>query len=204
MIDLETAFKFPTTDRDWKSKVMIGGVLNIVPVINFLSMGYALGLFQRGLEGEELGILPEWEHWGTLFVQGLIVFLIGLIYNLASLILFLIHPVLGFLAFVAVSILFPAALAQYVLTGNFSQAFALGEIWRRIQQTRNDYFIAWLVVAGITIVLVVVGMIPVLGYLISAIIGFYAYLVFAVLFGEICSRPNHTSRNGYDPPIKES
>jgi len=36
MIDLEKALRFPTTDREWKRKVLIGGLLNIVPVINFL------------------------------------------------------------------------------------------------------------------------------------------------------------------------
>jgi len=111
---------------------------------------------------------------------------------------------LGFLAFIAVALLFPAALAQHASTGHFSQAFQLKEIWGRIQQTKSDYFVAWLVMVGISILLMVIWMIPGLGWIISAIIGFYAYLVFAVLFGEICSRPNPPTLNGYEPPPEDA
>jgi hypothetical protein len=199
MIDLDRALKFPTADKEWKRKVLIGGVLNIIPVINFFAIGYAYSLFGKALRRQQLS-LPEWEDWRDLFVQGLIAFLIGLIYNLASLVLFFIHPALGFLAFIAVALLFPAALAQHASTGNLSQAFDLKEIWGRIQQAKGDYFVAWLVMVGISILLMVIWMIPGLGWIISAIIGFYTYLVFAVLFGEICSRPKPPTQNSYEPP----
>jgi len=203
MIDLEKALKFPTTDREWKQKVLIGGVLNILPVINFFPLGYAYGIFRRTLRRQEIS-LPEWENWGDLFVQGLMVFLICLIYNIASLILFAIHPVLGVLAFIAVFLLLPTALAQHAMSGDFSRAFQLKNIWARIQQTKSDYFFAWLVMVGISVVLMMVTVaIPILGWIISAIIGFYAYLVFAILFGEICSRPGPLSQNSSEPPSNE-
>lgn len=201
-MDLENALKLPTTDREWKRKVLIGGLLNIIPVINFLPIGYAYRFFQKALGRQEIS-LPEWENWGDLFLQGFIVFLIGLIYNIASLILFFIHPVLGLLAVIAVALLFPAALVQYAMGGSFSQAFQLREIWVRIQQTKSDYFISWLVMVGIFIVLMIIGMIPFLGWIISSIIGFYAYLVFAALFGEICSRQGPLSQNSHEPPTNE-
>lgn len=201
-MDLEKALRFPTTDREWKRKVLIGGLLNIVPVINFLSIGYAYRVFRKAFGRQETD-LPEWENWGELFLQGLIVFLIALIYNIVSLILFFIHPVLGVLAAIAVALLFPAAMAQYAMHGNFAEAFQLKDIWVRIQQNRSDYFIAWLVTVGILILLMIIGMIPVLGWIISSIIAFYAYLSFAVLFGEICSRPGPLSRNSYEPPTSE-
>ena len=188
MVDLEKALRFPTTDAEWKRKVLIGGLLNIVPVVNFLSVGYAYGVFRQSLRQHHAS-LSEWENWGDLFLQGLIVFLIALIYNIASLILFLVHPLLGLLAAIAVALLFPAAMARYAETGNFSEAFRIGEVWARIQELKGDYFIAWLVMVGVFIVLGVIGMIPILGWIISAIIMFYAYLSFAFLFGEILSRP---------------
>ncbi|NIQ39346.1 MAG: DUF4013 domain-containing protein [Proteobacteria bacterium] len=193
MIDLENALKFPTKDDGWKGKILIGGLLNILPIVNFIPIGYAYRIFRNSLEGEEIR-LSEWNDWGNLFVQGLVVFLIAFLYNIASIILFVIHPVLGFLAVIAVALLFPTALARYAKSGNFSAAFQLREIWAGIQQTRSDYFVAWLVMIGICIVLLMIGSIPVLGWLISAIIGFYTYLVFAVLFGEICSRQGPPAR----------
>ena len=187
MIDFEKALKFPMTDGKWKQKVLIGGVLNIIPVINFLSIGYAYRIFQKTLRGQDVD-LPEWADWAELFFQGLMVFIIALIYNIVSLILFFIHPVLGALAVIAVALLFPAAMARYALRANFADAFQLKDIWARIQENRSDYFIAWLVMVGVFILLMIIGMIPVLGWIISAIIAFYAYLSFAVIFGDICSR----------------
>jgi hypothetical protein len=193
MIDLETAAKFPTADTDWKRKVLIGGVLNIVPVINFIAMGYAFEVFRMALQREPAS-LPEWDEWGQRFVQGLMIFLIALIYNIASLILFFIHPVVGFLAVIAAAFLFPAALAEYAVRANFSDAFQVKGVWKRIRQHRDDYFMAWLIMIGVFIVLMIIGMIPVLGWIISSIIGFYAYLSFAFIFGDICSASKTVSR----------
>ncbi len=187
MIDLESALQLPTRDSSWTRKVLIGGLLNLVPIINFLSLGYAYRLFRNTLQGE-LFSLPEWEDWGDLFVQGFVVFLIGLLYNLPSLILLAIHPLLGILAFIAAALLLPMALARYAVGGNFSQAFQLGDIWGEIQKIKGDYYIAWLVTVAISIVLLMIFMIPVLGWIISAIVGFYAYLIYAGLFGEICAK----------------
>ncbi len=187
MIDLENALKFPTKDKEWKRRVLIGGLLNIIPVINFFPIGYAYRIFRQALRRQKISLV-EWDDWGDLFVQGFIVFLIALLYNIATLILFAIHPILGFLAAIAVALLFPMALAQYAMSENFSQAFHIKNVWIRIQQTRNDYLVAWLVMVAISIVLLIIATIPILGWIVAAIIGFYAYLVFAVLFGEICSR----------------
>jgi len=186
MIDLERAAKFPTADSDWKQKVLIGGVLNIIPVINFLAVGYAFEVFRMAFQ-QEPASLPEWGEWGQRFIQGLMIFLIALIYNIASLILFFIHPVVGFLAALAAAFLFPAAMAQYAVRGNFSDAFQIKDVWERIRQNRNDYFMAWLIMIAVFIVLMIIGMIPVLGWIISSIIGFYVYLSFAFIFGGICS-----------------
>ncbi|NIO04508.1 MAG: DUF4013 domain-containing protein [Proteobacteria bacterium] len=200
MIDLENALKFPTTDKEWKRKILIGGVLNIAPIIiNFFPIGYAYRIFQKALKRQKIALV-EWDNWADLFIQGLIVFLIGLLYNIASLILFAIHPILGILAFIAAALLFPMALAQYAMSGNFSQAFQLRDIWGRIRKAGSDYFVAWLVMAGIFLILwMIIAAIPILGWVISAILGFYTCLVFAVLFGEICSRqqpPPEDSRKG--------
>jgi hypothetical protein len=203
MIDFETAVKFPTKDREWKRKVLIGGLLNIVPVINFFPMGYAYHLFRSEIRRRRVS-LPEWENWGQLFLQGFIVFFIGLIYSLAALILFLVHPIMGVLAFVTVALLLPAALAQYAVSGNFARAFSLRDIWGIIRQTRGDYLIGWIIMLGISILLIALGTIPVLGWIISAIAGFYAYLVIAVLFGQICSRSNFLYKDFKQPPDEET
>jgi len=203
MIDLEKAARFPTADSDWKRKVLIGGLLNIVPIINFLAIGYAYVVFRKALERGSID-LPEWEDWAKLFLQGLMLFVIALIYNIASLILFLIHPMIGLLAAIAVALVFPAAMAQYAVKENFADAFQLKLIWDRIQQNKSDYILAWLIMVGVLIVLMIIGMIPVLGWIISSIVAFYVYLSFAFVFGEICSRSNILDRPSSEQPDTEN
>jgi hypothetical protein len=203
MIDLEKAARFPTADSEWKRKVLIGGLLNIVPIINFLAIGYAYMVFRKAFERGPMD-LPEWEDWGKLFLRGVVLFVIALIYNIVSLILFLIHPVIGLLAAIAVALLFPAAMAQYAVRENFADAFQLKVIWDRIQQNKSDYFLAWLIMIGVFIVLMIIGMIPVLGWIISSIIGFYVYLSFAFIFGDICSRSGILRQPSSEHPDAEN
>ena len=203
MIDLEKAARFPTADSDWKRKALIGGLLNIVPIINFLAIGYAYMVFRKAFERGSLD-LPAWEDWGKLFLRGLILFVIAIIYNIVSLILFLIHPVIGLLAAIAMALLFPAAIAQYAVRENFADAFQLKLIWDRIQQNKSDYFLAWLIMIGVFIVLMIIGMIPVLGWIISSIIAFYVYLSFAFIFGDICSRSDIVRQPSSEHPDTEN
>ena len=34
--------KYPTNDENWVKKVIIGGVLNIIPIVNFIIFGYMI------------------------------------------------------------------------------------------------------------------------------------------------------------------
>ncbi len=41
-MDIVDGLKFPMNDKDWTKKVFIGGLLNIIPIVNFISTGYSL------------------------------------------------------------------------------------------------------------------------------------------------------------------
>ena len=78
-------FKKPFTDV---KKLLIGIGLSLIPVVNFITIGYFLEC--AGLKKSKPG-LPEWNNFGKLFINGFFVFVIGLIYLIpAVIVLFLV------------------------------------------------------------------------------------------------------------------
>jgi len=74
-MDIINAIKKPFTD--WK-KFLIGFLLGIIPIVNFILIGYGLEVIKNTLNKNKK--LPEWKNFGQKFVQGLVAILIGIIY----------------------------------------------------------------------------------------------------------------------------
>jgi hypothetical protein len=96
-MDIGKAFAFVFEDKDWIPKVLIGiGIVVaglvlswlVVPAIlaGLLLGGYSLEITRRVIRGDG-EVLPAWEDWGKLIVDGLKVALIGLVYALPIIIL---------------------------------------------------------------------------------------------------------------------
>jgi hypothetical protein len=96
-MDIGKAFAFVFEDKDWIPKVLIGiGIVVaglvlswlIIPAIlaGLLLGGYSLEITRRVIRGDG-EVLPAWEDWGQLIVDGLKVALIGLVYALPIIIL---------------------------------------------------------------------------------------------------------------------
>jgi hypothetical protein len=59
--------KFPINDEEWVKKVIIGGIISIIPIVNLVVYGYFVETMKYVINGKEL--LPEWENWrGTLLL----------------------------------------------------------------------------------------------------------------------------------------
>ena len=88
-------------DAGFPKKLLIGGLLSFIPILNFLALGY---LYRYSLQVREKGLitLPEWEDWQGLFLDGVIFFIIILIFGGAPAI------AIGTLAFIS------AALADFL------------------------------------------------------------------------------------------
>lgn len=85
-MDVTRSFKYVFEDKDWIKKVLIGGVLNIIPVIGQLFMwGYGLRQLKKMTQGQELP-LPEWDDWGGDLTRGLMVGLGYLVYMIPMII----------------------------------------------------------------------------------------------------------------------
>ncbi len=83
-------FTFPFRDPRWPSKLGIGAALGLaslfLPVIPWLPLaGYFARLIRAGAENADPAILPEWDRWDDLFLDGLRLLGAGLIFSLPAL-----------------------------------------------------------------------------------------------------------------------
>ena len=90
-MDIGRAFKFMFEDESWITKILLGGVLGLVPILNFVIYGYQLEVIKNVAQGQDLP-LPEWgEDFGGKFVKGLMVVIASFIYSLPLLIVWAIY-----------------------------------------------------------------------------------------------------------------
>jgi len=69
-IDIGKAFSHMFEDEDWTTKTIVGAVLSIIPIVNFIVIGYELRLIRNVSKGEARP-MPGWEDMGDLFTEGL-------------------------------------------------------------------------------------------------------------------------------------
>jgi hypothetical protein len=89
-MDLGKAFSYVFDDPDWLKKVGLGGLIYLVPILNFAAAGYSVEVAQRVINGDPRP-LPKWSDMGGKLVKGLLVSVIGLAYALP---LFLVNLVM--------------------------------------------------------------------------------------------------------------
>jgi hypothetical protein len=204
MANIEKAIRFPFNDEQWLPKLIVGGVLNVIPVINFLSIGYAYQVFKSTLKKED-AVMPEWRNWGDLFIQGLIIAVICLCYSfipgfitalgislitkgwLASFLGALLL-IIGFAVGLVITFFLPMAIASYALgEEQIGDAFKIGFILDKVKEILDSYLVSYLVGIGAMILVALLLFIPIVKYLILPIALFYVYLFLSVLFGETCA-----------------
>ncbi len=199
MTDFGMAIKRPFTDL---AKFIIGAVLSIIPIVNFLEVGYTLKCAKSAMNGDYK--LPEWAEWGDLFVKGLLAIVILIIYAIPLVILMAIFAGgafmavtqgadmgtagmgMGMIIIMALAILFvyliPSVTITFVANDfRFGAAFRVGEI---VKKTLNkDYFVTWIVVGVYSVVLsIVLAFIPFVG---MAIASFATGVTSMTAFGEL-------------------
>ena len=84
-MDAEKSFSFAFEDKEWISKLGLGALISMVPVLNFAWSGYMVGII-RNMMNHAVEPLPAWDELDKKFVDGLILFAAGLVYALPILI----------------------------------------------------------------------------------------------------------------------
>jgi len=212
-MDIVENIKYPTTDSEWIKKILIGGILLIIPIINFIIGGYYIKTLRGSIEGKPG--LPEWDDWGDLFITGSMVAIIGLIYMLIPLIVLFvsiggvitaaissgdfsvgsISAIVGGSLFSVVLMLIvflvlPMALSIYAKEDSIGAAFRIGEILSRIKSIPGDYIISIIVLYALLFIVNLVAAIPILGWVIVIFANFYIVLVASKMFGEVYASSN--------------
>jgi hypothetical protein len=86
-MDIGKSFTYVFEDPKWIMKVLIGGIVFLIPIVNFAAIGFMLTTMKNAAEGQQFP-MPEWADFGALFMKGLYAFVGMLIYFLPA-ILFL-------------------------------------------------------------------------------------------------------------------
>jgi len=212
-MDVGKAFSFVFEDEEWVTKTLIAagilfaGILLswlIIPAIlaSLLLSGYGLQITRRVIRGESK-VLPAWDNWGVLFTDGLMVFVIGLVYALPIIFfsVFLGTPIgilsehyeavgsvfgsflscLNLLWGIVMSFLLPPAIAFYAKEGNLGAAFRFGDIVKFVR----DHFTTYLITAVIAWVASLVSGLGLLVCLIGVLFTApYATFVTSYLYGQ--------------------
>jgi len=213
MIDIEPSVTYLMEDDDWLRTVAIGGALSvlgflIVPV--FIVYGYVVETIRHGLADDPDP--PEFEDWGELLVYGLKAGVIGFVYMLVPIAVAAVTVGSAFLAFatgtdasvsaglagllggLALSAILSLVFGYFGVVGivNFANEGRVGAGFdvSRITSValEADYAVAFLLSVGVFIVAGAIGSvlstIPLLGWIISAFLLFYAQVVAGHMWGR--------------------
>ena len=82
MVNYQEAIKRPFSDIN---KLLIGWLLSIIPIINLFATGYILESAKLTLQKKKN--LPEWTNWGDLFIKGVMVLVISIIWAIPIIII---------------------------------------------------------------------------------------------------------------------
>jgi Protein of unknown function (DUF4013) len=178
-MDIGKAFSYLFEDERWISKVLIGGLVLLVPILNFAVFGYVLKIAQNVAQGNPRP-LPEWGgEFGDHFMRGLYWVVIQLVYLLPAILLYVLFAcvlvgvgsaasdrsrgagalgALGvcllpliFLVALAGAVLAYAGIARFAATKTLSEAFKFAEVVALVRNHLGDWviFILVVILAGI-------------------------------------------------------
>jgi len=157
-------------------RLLILIILDIIPIVNFIVAGYAANVIKQSKDSKEL---PPLTNYVDLWIQGLkivvasiIIMIIPIILIGPSVVLFVIAAWIGVLLAFFLSIILGMAIVNMVKHGSFGKAFAFGEILNIIGKIGWGSYIVWLIVIFIiSVIISAIGGIPVIGWLLSLILG---------------------------------
>jgi len=192
-------------ERDWAKKLLKGGIIGIIPLVNISLVGYMADVMESIYQGD--WGLPEFRIFSQ-FIKGLKIFVILSLYFIFVYMLFLLLFVIVFVifnmdgndvvegivlivTFLVSMVLTQVTLSHYVYTREITSIFHFSTIWRVLKKTwftiavfYTLYFILFLIFLMVTII---VGIIPLLNLLAIWLIGAFFYYS-AVVFGHFSAR----------------
>ncbi len=224
-MDIGSSFTFMFQDRDWLKKILIGGVISLIPIVNFAAMGYIVQLIRNVRDGEMLP-LPEWDQFGECFVSGLYLFLVYVVYSLPIILLACLQGVGTFMLGgvgdssaaedvatmyaiasaclsclmgvwgLFIGVISPALWVRFAETGAFGATLSLSGWWSVMRANLGNYLIVLILFWLVLTFLAPLGAIAcVVGIIFTQ---FWAYLVVGNLMGQLAAG---LGLGGYYEPV---
>lgn len=178
-MDIERAFKFPFQDSAWVTKILIGAVMVLIPILGWLALlGFSMRITRRVAAGADVP-LPEWTDFSSLLRDGLKGWGISIIWSVPTIILSALAAAsdsfalncLAWIVSVIVIMFIAAAIVPMAISGNFSDGLQFQQIINRVMSNFTDYLL-------ILVMAVVLQFVAVLG-LIACIVGVLATTAYA-------------------------
>lgn len=203
-MDIGLAFSFPFQDEEWVTKLILVGVILIIPVLGIiLALGWTLAITRAVIRGEAKPLVGL-SDFADLLTLGFKAFLISLIYALPIVVLSvpfgfissliesesaqalvaivsLCFSCFSLLYGLALAFIYPAAFAELAANDDLGVALNPSHIFGLVRKAPNAYVLTFLAtlaagfLAGLGVLLCFVGVL-----FTSA----YAYAVYGHLYGQ--------------------
>ena len=212
-MEIGKAFGFVTEDEPWITKVLIGGLIQFVPLLGTIAiLGYSYRVAQNVARGNPRP-LPAWGEFGDFLGRGFFALVIQIVYLLPLIVLYgvflfltvagaaaaedseAVAGVLGLLSLcliplqlvVALVCVFAslAAIMRYLATDSLGEAFKFGEVIATLRNHIGSFLM-------ILVVGILAGLVAGLGVIACGIgvlfTGFYAQCVIGHVIGQAMQR----------------
>ncbi len=212
-MEIGKAFGFVTEDEQWITKVLIGGLIQFVPLLGTIAiLGYSYRVAQNVARGNPRP-LPAWGEFGDFLGRGFFALVIQIVYLLPLIVLYgvfvfltvagaaaaedseAVAGVLGLLSLcliplqlvVALVCVFAslAAIMRYLATDSLGEAFKFGEVIATLRNHIGSFLM-------ILVVGILAGLVAGLGVIACGIgvlfTGFYAQCVIGHVIGQAMQR----------------
>lgn len=183
-------------------RLLILAILDIIPIVNFVVLGYLGNVIKDSGDSKQL---PPLENYFDLWMQGLQIFVASIVFMIIPLILAIpfislvvlsslisvpalvgwalaiVLMIVGALLAFFLAIILAMAIVNMLKKDSFGKAFAFGEIFDIIGKIGWGTYILWLLIIFICAIIVsAIGGIPIIGWILS--------LLIAPIFGVFVAR----------------
>ena len=215
-MDIGLALTYVTKDQDWIKKVLIGGLLILIPIVGaMIFYGYAVRIVRNVISGSP-NPLPDWDDIGGDLSRGFFVFVGSLIWALPVYALYFCSLIVGSVSdeagilsgLIIICLVFPLGLVfgvfvgptivgRFAATNQFSSMLQFNEVIATIRRVGIGPHLLFLVLG------IVAGIISSVG-LIACFIGIlfttaYAYMAQAHGVGQLTRLGTDTG--GFHQPV---
>ena len=232
-MDVNKALTFVTEDDRWVTKILIAVVIFILSIFIipiFFLYGYMIQIIRNVMDGVE-NPLPEWDDWGTLFKDGIALFVAGIVYTLpiwllmccsfaffipaagtegdmaeimagiGTLSMFVMFCIM-FIFIIALMLIGPAISIQYAREDNLSACFQFSEVIGIARDNIGDILIALVVVFAVSFVISLVSWIPIVGWIVALAGNAYIIFVTGHMYGQIGAKVGGAPKEKeFDPVV---